>query len=143
MENKGECNMEKIKLLRNNEFMSKVCKYNLCSGKYEFFENELGIGNTIDTQGFFVIDSKENLVGTFFEEKESFFFINKEVYKLSEINFIFQHKHLPDRRGEFVFILDKIEKYRIIYQIPGCVHYLEEEEDLDFFQYLLKYNKDI
>ena len=133
--------MEKIKLLRHNEVMSKVCKYNVSSGKYKFFENKLGVGNTIATQVFFGIDSKEDIVGIFFEDEEQYFIINKKVYMLSEINFIFQQRRLINGIGEFTFILDNIEIYKTKYRIPVCVNYWEEEEDLDFFQYLLQYNK--
>ncbi len=128
--------MDNSKILKHCEILGKICKYNLENNTYKIFDN----CKEVKTEGIFTLDNG-NLLFVSIIDKNINLVINEQRYNLEKLNFEFKFEYLASGKGHFKFVVDNHELYNTIYNVPDCVNYWESEEDLDFFQIILKYNK--
>lgn len=128
--------MEDIKYFQHNECTHKVCVYNFTTNEYEII---IDGKYELKKHGTYVQDNG-NIIAILGSEDGPIFVINNNKYVLGKIDFEFKHIHLESLKGQFTFLVDNKIIYETEYDIPPCINYWEEEDDLDLFQALLKYN---
>ncbi len=76
-------------------------------------------------------------------QKGPVFFRDDKFYRLTEVNYRFEHENLDDKTGRFKLLIDNNIEIDVVYDKPKFTHFdtWNMEEDVDFFQWICQDQK--
>jgi hypothetical protein len=124
-----------IKKIRSMDDTRQVCIYDTENRNYHI-ENDKEFSIKRDIGFCAILES--GVYGVFTSEAGPVFFVNDQLYYLKNMNYIFTHRHLEEKVGEFTFTVDEKTELKIVYQITSLTDYdsWSSEKEVDFFQWL-------
>lgn len=134
--------MEMIKNIRNMDDTSIVCVYDINNIMYkEIVDENYKIKKDI---GFYV-NVNNDIVGVMESNRGPIFFINNQLYYLTECNYKFEQTNLNETKGNFKLIINEKVKEEIMYNKPVYIDYDQwsSEKDVDFFQWICQSQENV
>lgn len=135
--------MPEKKYIMNIMRYNKVCKCDLCNSIFEEVEKK---EDTILSKGIYseILDSRVRLVGLVGSNKGPILFLDREQYVISNTDFNFIQQSIEDNKGKFIAYINGEKSIELQYKKPFTDYDAwSREEDIDIFQWILKFSKNI